>query len=139
MKSMTHFERAALEKLLSGEHSTLAELRVQARNARVMVRERTRFGFRCELDIPLDVSPLPATVPDFQVDDVWAFMDNLHWGASLVLSVRAGYLEMLEGYSIGEPWPRRIGRFQLRYEWEPRLLDLPEALPETAGRGSRST
>ncbi|MBN1837869.1 MAG: hypothetical protein JW820_18575 [Spirochaetales bacterium] len=133
MKNLSEFERAALEKLLAGAHPTLAELRVQAREARITMRERTRFGFHVEFDVPPDVSPLPTGISDFKVDDVWAFVDNLRWGAGLVLSVTGGCLDTLEGYSIGEPWSRRIGRFEIRYEWEPRLLDLPEALPETAG------
>jgi hypothetical protein len=127
---MSDFEQAALEKLLAGDHPTLADLRIQAREARIVSREVTGFGFFLEFEVPLHVPSLPASTSDFQVDDVYAVLDELRWGAGFILSVRAGRLDILEGYSVGEPWPRRIDSFQLVYEWEPRRLKLPKTAPE---------
>lgn len=126
MKAMNDFEQAVLDKFLAGSHPTLGGLRLQAQRVRIVSRTFTEFGFLIDFEVPPGVPEILTSPPEFQIDDVYATVQELSWGVGFVLSVASGYLAMLEGYSVGEPWPRRIGTFQLFYEWEPRRLRLPE-------------
>lgn len=55
-----------------------------------------------------------------------AVVDGLQYGAGFVIFMRGGRLDILEGYSYGEPWPKEIRGFNLTYQREPRELELPE-------------
>ena len=55
---------------------------------------------------------MTARVPG--LDDVTVEIEGLRHGAGFVLFLGDGLLDMLEGYSYGEPWPSRVGRFSLQ-------------------------
>jgi hypothetical protein len=53
-------------------------------------------------------------------------MQGLVHGAGFVLFVRDGRIDTLEGFSYDEPWPQQVSKFNLKYQREPRDLELDE-------------
>jgi hypothetical protein len=123
VEGINEFETAVLGKLLAGDHPVLAVLRAQADAASVASREQTGTGFFVSFDIP-DHTPALST-KDFHFGDVNAVVSGLKNGAGFVVFVRGGRLNVLEGYTYDEPWPREIRDFKLTYQVEPRALALP--------------
>ena len=122
MLGLTKLERAVLDKQLEGNHPTLGALRIQASSARVLERQETGAGFFCEFEVDANT---PTVNGDFQITDVHAKVSGLDHGVGFVLFIRSGRLSMLEGFTFDEPWPQRIGTFELKYDREPRELSLP--------------
>lgn len=121
MKTFSNFERAVLEKALSGDDPILVTLREQARSVRVSDREFTGVGFFATLVVGDDA---PLTDPrNFEIADVWADIEGLEHGAVFVLFIRDGRLNMLEGVTIDGPWPERVGDYQLSFAKEPRDIE----------------
>jgi hypothetical protein len=121
---LTHLEQAVLDKLLAGDHRTLGLLRTQLERSRVSRREFTGVGFLTDFEVPEDA---PAAEPRFSIlGDVYATVDGLAHGAGFQLLVRDGRLVQLEGFTYDEPWPAKVGAFELSYIEDPRELDLPE-------------
>jgi hypothetical protein len=123
MEGLSELEQAVLDKLLSGDHPTLAALRLQADRARLVERELTGHGFFCDFEVEPEA---PRVDGDFHIADVWADLSNLAYGAAFVLFIRSGRLEFLEGATFGEPWPEEVHDFKLHYDREPRNLKLPD-------------
>jgi hypothetical protein len=121
MASLSDFERAVLDKLLAGDHPTLATLRQQARDARVARRKNTGAGFFCDFRVEVEDPVVPA---NFHIGDVLADVDGLAHGAGVMLFIRNGRLNMLEGYTYDEPWPEEIRDFSLRYSDPDRKAEL---------------
>lgn len=122
---LNQLEREVLDKLLFGDHPVLATLRAQASVARLAKREFSGVGFFCMMALP----PHAPTVEDprsFHLGDVNAEIQGLQHGAGFVLFVRDGRLEMLEGYTYGEPWPEHSEKFSLSYQDWPRRLPFPD-------------
>lgn len=115
-RELTRFERAALQKLLHGDHPVLAALRHQLDSCEVSLREFTGVGFYANLEVRPSVEPAPTTHPRIQVLNVGAEISGLERGASFVVFVTDGYLDFLEGFSYDEPWPPAISEFSLFYE-----------------------
>jgi hypothetical protein len=86
-------------------------------------RELTGVGFFCDLEVEAGV---PTVDGDFDIADVWGELSNLAYGATFVLFIRSGRLELLEGTTFGEAWPEEVHNFKLMYHQEPRDLKLPD-------------
>lgn len=112
MVGLTPLEQAALDKLLAGDHPLLAALRRQASDARLVTRELTGVGFYCRFQVPPDS---PRVERDVVIADVYAEIEGLAHGAGFALFVRDGRIQFLEGFTYDEPWPERIGAFELAY------------------------
>ena len=113
-RQLTEFERSVMEALLAGDHAVLQALRSQLDSCKVTSREETGHGFFTRIAVEgegVRVAGLSA-----RIRDVGAEIEGLEHGAGFVLVVVDGYLSCLEGFSYEEPWPRRIGRYVLRYE-----------------------
>lgn len=128
MEGLNALEQAVLDKLLAGDCPTLADLRMQAAKARLQQRRLSGVGFFCSFNVPPEIPNIEGAA-NFEIDDVEADVEGLQRGAGFVLFVRGGRLDMLEGYTYDEPWPREPGRFVLRYDREPRALSLPATDP----------
>jgi hypothetical protein len=48
--------------------------------------------------------------------DVAAEINDLERGAGFVLFIKKGRINMLEGYTYGEPWPQNVHSFHLYYD-----------------------
>ncbi len=121
MEILNDLERAVLNKLLSGDHPVLATLRKQATKVHLIKREYTGVGFFCNFDVS---SEAPILKGNFTIDDVNADIDSIKHGAGFVLFIANGRLDVLEGYTYDEPWPKDVGKFTLTYMNEPRNLSL---------------
>lgn len=128
VERLTALEDAVIRKLLEGDHPFLAALRKQAANAKLRSREFTGAGFYSSFQV--EPESMKAGDRDYQLDDVLADVEGLAHGAGFILYVRAGLLDLLEGYSYDEPWPAKIGAFAVKYHREPRVLHLPVEGPD---------
>ena len=93
-----------MKVLLDGDEPRLVVLRQQYAAATVKGREFSGVGFFTNFEVPSTapkVSP-----PDFELGARTLLqLDGLKHGAGVVLFVRKGILDMLEGYTFDEPWP----------------------------------
>jgi hypothetical protein len=115
METMSTLERAVLEKLLAGDHSSLAALRQQLEVASVGERTFTGVGFMTTLTVPQEAPRAPVQSHMVRMGDVIAEIDGLKHGAGFLLYIQDGVLDALEGYTYDEPWPDTIRRFTLKY------------------------
>jgi len=115
-------ERAVLEKLFSGDHPSFPALRAQVERVRVIERTFSGVGFFSDLMVPEEVPPAALGRDAVWFGDVAADFDGLSHGASFVVRIAEGRLEMLEGFTFDEPWPPEGTAFRLRYDPEPRQL-----------------
>jgi hypothetical protein len=117
----TPLERAVIEMFLAGELPALRTLSEQFKASRPLKREFTGVGFFTYFDVP--ASAPRVIYPDrVSISDVDASIDGLQNGAGFVLFVREGTLQMLEGFTYDQPWPREIDKFSLQYSKVPRDL-----------------
>lgn len=103
-----------MEKLLSGDDPILRVLMAQCRTVTVTRREFTGVGFYTDLSISPEAPRLPADKKT-QLTDVTAETDGLQYGAGFVLFVKEGKIQLLEGFTYGEPWPENPQSWQLSY------------------------
>jgi hypothetical protein len=115
MSELTDLERAVLCKLLDGEDENLAALRRQLEIATVESRDMTGVGFYTKL-VVRNGSHRLSDRRSAIFGDVIAEIRGLRNGAGFLLFVTEGLLDILEGYSTDEPWPKEITSFKLRYE-----------------------
>jgi len=119
---LTPLERAVLDQLFAGDHPNLPALRAQVERVRVLERTRSGVGFFSDLVVPDEVPAAPLREDAVWFGDVLADFDGLLHGASFVVRIAEGRLEMLEGSTVDEPWPPEGTPFRLRYRAEPRTL-----------------
>jgi hypothetical protein len=101
---LTAFERAAIATILKPSHPVMDALREQLATCHVTDREFTGTGFFTGLHVPAYVSDAPVTRDRLHLGEVAASLTGVEH-AGFVLWVARGRLEMLEGFSYGEPWP----------------------------------
>lgn len=114
MDTLTPLVQAVLEKLLSGKSETYRILQKQCFTSRVADRKMTGVGFFTRLSLPDDAPKLPDEAT-FQIADVAADINDLKHGAGFVF-IRNGEINMLEGFTYGEPWPPNVRSFHLYYD-----------------------
>jgi len=120
---LTDLERAVLDKLFAGDHPSFPALRAQVGQVRVLERTFSGVGFFSDLMVSEDVPPARLGKDAVWFGDVFADFDGLAHGATFVVRLAEGRLEMLEGSTVDEPWPPEGTPFQLRYEALPRVFD----------------
>ena len=115
-----------MEMLLAGEQPPLRVLRQQFAASRPSKREHTGVGFFTYFDVPASM-PRPSIDARVRIDDVQATLSGLQYGAGFVLFINNGVIEILEGYTYDEPWPRDAQLVDLRYLKLPRDLAMLES------------
>lgn len=115
MTSLTPLEIEILRKLLEGDDPRLQALRRQAELARAESRELTGVGFFTKLSFATQPSPLPFE-PSLTFGDVVGQAPGLRRGAGFLLYIRAGLLDMIEGYTFDEPWPTDTAQMVISFE-----------------------
>lgn len=115
METLNPLEKAVLEKLLFGESETYRILQKQYSTSRVAERKMNVVGFFTRFSLPDDAPKLPDEAT-FHIADVAADVNDLKHGAGFVLFIRKGWINMLEGFTYGEPWPRNVRSFHLYYD-----------------------
>lgn len=104
---LSRFEREAIEAIIMGEPDEVV-LRAQLNNAEVAEREFTGKGVFVMLRIPAHV-PLRSYRPNEVLEGnriLAAKHPKLENGAGVVLFMKDGYMNVLEGFTYGsERWP----------------------------------
>jgi len=119
---LTPLEQAVLDKLFAGDHPSFPAFRAQIERARVLERTFSGVSFFADLFVPEDVPAASMKVDAAWFGDVVADFEGLQHGATFVVRIADGRLEMLEGSTVDEPWPSEGTPFRLRYEPFPRQL-----------------
>jgi hypothetical protein len=114
MDTLTALEEAVLEKLLSGESEGYRILQKQIPALRVTERKMTGVGFFTSFSLADEAPKLPDEA-SLEISDVGAEINDLEHGAGFVLFIRKGGINMLEGFTYGEPWPHNVSSFHLYY------------------------
>jgi hypothetical protein len=123
MSTLSHFERAVLQKACVGAHPVLIALHHQIQYARVTVRSFTGVGFFADLEVTGRGRSFAVDERFGVIDDVVGSIDTLRHGAGFVVSVEHGLLSALEGYTFGETWPDdHVTSFELAFRATPREL-----------------
>lgn len=81
----------------------------------------TGVGFFTHLDVPNLELRVPLTDRTV-ISDVIGEIAGLQHGAGFVLYIVDGRMQLLEGYTYDEPWPKEIVEYSLRYSNLPRDL-----------------
>jgi hypothetical protein len=115
VNELLKLEAAVLTMLLDGTHPALVALRQQLVAARVKSRKLSGVGFFIEFNVPQYIEAAPIKNKNTHFGDVIAKLPNLHYGAGFLLFIKDGKLDMLEGYSYDEPWPKQVTKFKLEY------------------------
>jgi hypothetical protein len=105
--TLTELEKQVIDALLRGGDTTMGILRQQAEHAEVSSREMTGVGFFTEFVVPALLPRVPG-LPSFRLGHVNGTAANVKHGLGFVLFVKDGTLQMLEGYTYDEPWPKTI-------------------------------
>jgi hypothetical protein len=115
-------EQAVLDKLFAGDHPSFPVFRAQIERIHVLERTFSGVSFFSDLIVPEDVPGARLKKDAAWFGDVVADFEGLQHGATFVVRIADGRLEMLEGSTIDEPWPPEGTPFSLRYEPFPRDL-----------------
>jgi len=115
-------ERAVLDKLFAGDHPSFPVFRAQIEQVHVLERTSSGVSFFSDLFVPQELPTARLKKDAVWFGDVVADFDGLEHGASFVVRIADGRLEMLEGSTLDEPWPTEGTPFTLRYEPFPRDL-----------------
>jgi hypothetical protein len=110
--TLNALESAVLDTLLSGDHPALAALRNQLTRAEVHSREFSGAGFFTRFAVPAGATPVDARLRT--LGDAVADIEGLTRGAGFTLFLQCGVIDMLEGFSYDEPWPKEVTRFIVR-------------------------
>lgn len=114
MSELNEFEIQLMLMLLNGEDDVLRILREQLTNCEVCSRKMTGTGFFSTFRVDDKIESLPSN-KSFKFGDVHAEVPGLKHGAGFLLYIDKGRLDMLEGYTYDEGWPKDITKFQLSY------------------------
>ena len=121
---LTALERAVLERLFAGDHPSFPALREQMNAVRILERTFSGGSYFADLHVPEEIAPARIGKDAVWFGDVEADFDGLEHGATFVVRIAEGRLEMLEGSTVDEPWPPEGTPFRLRYVSDPRRLDV---------------
>jgi len=110
-----------MEKLLAGDHPSLATLRAQYDAAEVEGRDFTGVGFFTHYSVPAAVSVV--SPQRFQLTDLHLELAGTAHGAGVVLFVDAGVLQTLEVYMWAEDWPAEPELTGIHYLHETAMED----------------
>jgi len=114
-----------MKLLLDGDLPVLEVLRQQYAASSIRSREFSGVGFFSHFAVPKDVAA--SSPPDFELGDVGLELRGVRNGAGVLLFVRHGYLQLLEGFTYDDPWPEN-----------PEVEDLHYLVTGSSGSSERS-
>ncbi len=107
------FERRVMTALLVGNDPIITALRNQYAAASVVNREFSGVGFFTTYSVP---SQLPRIEPpNFEVSDIQVEVLGTIADIGIVLFVRDGKIDFLEGYTYAGLWPDNLELLSLKY------------------------
>jgi hypothetical protein len=107
-------EHDVLHMLLSGGDPILSIIRRQLDNAVPIRTELSGMGFFTYFEVSERAPRIPGS-PSFSFGDVIGEIEGLERGVGFHLFIDKGVMTMLEGYTYDEPWPHKVGNFELKY------------------------
>lgn len=107
------FESDVMYKIISENDEISDELVRQYKNAKVVSREFTGFGFYTNFMVSSENLRLKNNF-NIEMGNVQAELDGLKYGVGFVLFIRDGFIKSLEGYTYDEPWPERIINYSFK-------------------------
>jgi hypothetical protein len=99
MTTFTKLELAALHSIFVETPQYADGLAVQLAGASVAARENTGGGFFTTISVAADIPQIPG--PRVLGHETYASVEGLNHGMGFVLFMKDGYLNLLEGYSVG--------------------------------------
>lgn len=107
---LTPLEADALQAVMDAHPDYGSQIAAQLDQATIASRRKTWFGFF----LNFAVSPTALLEPaNFELNDVYADIEGLEYGAGFLLFVRNGKIAFLEGHSHDEDWPAQIGEYEV--------------------------
>lgn len=96
----TPLERAALDAILDEAREDRGTVAEQLRHASVLSRENTGGGFFTDLKVASDANDIDRKTAHLG-QNVWINIEGLEYGLGLILHVKDGRANLLEGYAVG--------------------------------------
>ncbi len=113
---IVEFEQKVMTALLAGDDPILVALRNQYAAVSVANREFSGVGFFTTYTVPPHI---PRVEPrNFEIDDIQVEVSGAYAGIGIVLFVRDGKIDVLEGYTNDGPWPENLDLLSLKYVWQ---------------------
>lgn len=114
----TELEEAVMNMLLEGDEPVKKTLLNQWRNSRITKREHSGVGFFTYFNVLDTIPRVTEQRKNFTSDDlddieVIARVPELSNGIGFALFISDGQIDMLEGYTFGEKWPKKVSAFRL--------------------------
>ena len=107
-------EYRVMDMLLAGDNECLSILRGQLNGISVLSRDLSGKGFYTKYLIAPGLDRLK-NYPTFKLGDVNGSARNVAYGLGFLLYIAGGAISMLEGYTYGEPWPKKLENLTLSY------------------------
>lgn len=112
---LTSLEKAVLDMMIEKPGQHFETIRQQMAHAQVGRREFSGVGFFTYFIVTSD-APVRRDLPDMELGGVTAELRGGQYLAGFTLFVRAGVINMLEGYTFDQPWPKTTDDFEVK-EW----------------------
>jgi len=106
------FESEVMQRIIREDLLISDLLEKQYRVAKVINRHFTGVGFFTYYEI-FDKNLKLTERLNFEMGIVQARIDGLAHGMGFILFVREGFIDMLEGYTYGEPWSNTVVAYSL--------------------------
>lgn len=100
---------------MAGPGRILERLRRQAKTCKVRDREFTGVGFYMDFIPESSLRVDEIAQSDVPLDDVVVEIEGLQHGAGVLLLIKDGLLNMLEGFTYDEEWPDVVKTFTVQY------------------------
>ena len=116
----TQFEHDAIDFLLQGELEVLKLLRYQFTKIISVTRWYSGVGFAHSFDLDKEglrkTSSISGVKDNFEITDVKAYLNGDIYNVGIILFVRDGYIDWLEGVNIiADNWPENIDNYRFLY------------------------
>jgi hypothetical protein len=109
------FELTAMHFILDGIEPELLLLKNQFKNSTIQKKTYDGAGFFILFDVPEKCERLFGQKNYFVIDDVEAKVEGLKNGIGLILFIKNGVIDMLEGVTYDEPYPQNITSYSFYY------------------------
>lgn len=106
------FESDVMQKILCEIPEMAEVLLKQYESAIVLNREFTGCGFFTKYQINDEYLSLKQK-KNIELGSVEANINNVQDGVGFVLYIRNGFIDSLEGYTYGEPWPEVLTEYSI--------------------------
>jgi hypothetical protein len=126
MTPVTSLEQTALAAIIAEAVEHRVSLEEQLRRVVVVSRENTGGGFFTEMRVSCGAENFAMDAARLGLN-VWISVEGLEYGLGMILHLKNGYANLLEGYAVGPEDTSGIDfthvRFALAEEPGPLLLD----------------